>query len=81
MNDVYVRISSVSKVHAYFMVIRGRWHVSHGGATNGLTVSGQALKSDVQAPVESGSRILFGPDALATFYLAEDLHAYLTTDG
>jgi len=79
VNDICLNLPSVSKIHAFFMCIGPNWMVSHGGATNGLTVNGEAVASDSRITIDNGTRLMFGPDALATFYAPVGLYHYLAS--
>ncbi len=67
-NDVVVRDSLVSKVHAFFRSTDGRWELADAGSRNGSWVASRRLdpKSDA-VPVRSGDVLAFG--RLAFFFV------------
>jgi tetratricopeptide (TPR) repeat protein len=67
-NDVIVRDSFVSKVHAFFRSIDGRWELADAGSRNGSWIASRRLEPKGEAlPVRSGDVLTFG--RVAFFFL------------
>jgi hypothetical protein len=67
--DISLRLSSVSKYHAYFRRddTRGHWEVWDARSRNGTTVGTHRLQAGEGAALENGVSILFG-NALFLFF-------------
>ena len=67
-NDVVIRDSFVSKVHAFFHAGDGRWELADAGSRNGTWLGSRRLDSKgAAAPVRSGDVLTFG--RVAFFFL------------
>jgi tetratricopeptide (TPR) repeat protein len=67
-NDVIVRDSFVSKVHAFFRNADGRWELADAGSRNGTWIASRRLDAKGEAvPVRSGDVLTFG--RVAFFFL------------
>jgi hypothetical protein len=84
-NDIVLRDSTVSRLHAFFRHHRApdgarggeKWEVADGGSKNGTFLDGQALSPRREKPVGSGQVVKIG-DLELTFYTAEDLFKLLS---
>lgn len=63
-NDVVLRDSLVSKVHAFFRQLGGRWEVADAGSRNGTWVGNDRLMPrGPSLPVHTGDTVTFGRSA------------------
>ncbi|MFT3925724.1 MAG: FHA domain-containing protein [Myxococcales bacterium] len=71
--DISLRLSSVSKYHAYFAIDEAKraWSVWDARSRNGTTVGQRKLEAGEGAAIENGASILFG----------EGLFLFFTRDG
>lgn len=76
-NDVCLAVSTVSKFHACFQKTPQGWQLHDQRAVNGTFVDDQRVAAGGIASVVTGSRISFGPDARARFYLPDALHGLI----
>jgi FHA domain len=58
--DVVLRASTVSKLHAQFIVQEGGWRLVDRQSANATEVNGHVLKPHQPTPVSGGDRIKFG---------------------
>ena len=77
-NDVVVRDSTVSRLHAFFKHKDGRWTVADGGSKNGTRLDGEPLEARREREVASGQRVRVGEIEL-TFYTAPELFDVLSS--
>lgn len=77
-NDVVVRTSSVSKVHA-LLHHTGDWFVQDRGSKNGTFVDGVALEDQEKRALNDRCRLRFGPDVMARFFTSRSLWALCQT--
>jgi|GEM_PF-2710351 len=70
--DIALRLSSVSKYHAYFHLdeVTQGWRLVDARSRNGTTVGKQKLEPGESVALENGASILFG-DGLFLFYTNE----------
>lgn len=59
--DVRVPLSQVSKYHAYFSNVDGRWTVTDAGSRNGTSVAGERLTDRAPHPLNDSQEVGFGP--------------------
>ncbi len=77
-NDVCLPLTSVSKVHAYFTHgAADEWKLTDQRATNGTWVNDARLAAGSTASLGDGTRIAFGPEARARFFLPDGLFGFL----
>ena len=67
--DISLRLSSVSKYHAYFHFdeANAAWSVWDARSRNGTTVGRQRLEPGAGAPLENGASVLFGEELFLFF--------------
>lgn len=58
-NDVIIRASKVSKIHAAFVVGKDSWQLVDMGSVNGTIVNGQRLEKSQSVKLTSGDMISF----------------------
>jgi hypothetical protein len=56
-NDVVLRASKVSKVHAAFVVGKDEWQLMDMGSVNGTLVNGERLEKNQSVPLKNGEMI------------------------
>jgi hypothetical protein len=62
-NDIVVAVSTISKLHGYFMrQPDGNMRFYDAGSTNGTWVSGQKVAPRTAVALEDGAEIALGPD-------------------
>ena len=58
-NDVIIRASKVSKIHAAFIVGKDSWQLMDMGSVNGTVVNGERLEKSQSIKLNSGDMISF----------------------
>jgi hypothetical protein len=58
-NDVILRASKVSKVHAAFVIGKDKWQLMDMGSVNGTVVNGERLEKSQTVKIESGDMLTF----------------------
>jgi hypothetical protein len=58
-NDVIIRASKVSKIHAAFVIGKGDWQLLDMGSVNGTVVNGERLEKNQSVKLNSGDMISF----------------------
>jgi len=76
-NDIVLKDSTVSRLHAFFRMRDGRWFVGDGGSKNGTFLEGQPVPARRERAVEAGQIVRIGELQL-TFYTAEELYKMLS---
>jgi hypothetical protein len=76
-NDIVLKDSTVSRLHAFFRHRGAAWQVADGGSKNGTSLDGAPLAPRKERPVESGQVVKIG-DLELTFYTAEELFKMLS---
>ena len=76
-NDIVLRDSTVSRLHAFFKHRGDRWEVADGGSKNGTSLDGHPLSPRREKPIGSGQIVKIG-DLELTFYTADDLFKLLS---
>lgn len=62
-NDIVISVSTISKLHGYFMSLPGGgMRFYDAGSTNGTWVSGQQVPARTAVKLEDGAEIALGPD-------------------
>jgi hypothetical protein len=78
-NDVVVRLSSISKIHAVFMRSpSGGWTITDSGSTNGTYLNDTALAPRIRESLTDGDRIRLGLDLKCVFLEPESLFERVT---
>jgi hypothetical protein len=73
-NDLVIKHRQISKFHAYFRAVSGKWAIHDAASTNGTWVDGRRAPPERGVPLRSGSTLVFGSDAVnATFLTPEAL--------
>lgn len=75
-NDVVLDHVTISRFHAYFKTVDGRWRVCDSGSKNGTRLLGNRLEARKEFAIESGNALRFG-DLDMTFMTAEALFNFL----
>jgi hypothetical protein len=79
-NDVVLDDVTVSRFQAYFRCDHAGWWICDAGSKNGSMLNDARLDARKELAIRSGSRVRFG-DVEATFYVAPDLYAFMTSRG
>jgi len=80
-NDVRINAKSVSKFHAYVMIVGEELRLVDAGSTYGTHLGGQQLKArEDKIPLSSGDVVRIGTISM-TFYAPADFHAMLLEAG
>lgn len=72
-NDLVIKTGTVSKLHAIFTQLDGRWTVQDDASANGTFLNGARLPGKQKTPVSDGDALRFGPDVQCRLYLPESL--------
>lgn len=75
--DLSLAITSVSKMHGYFLCMDGSWQVCDQSSTNGVFVNGERLTQRVPKQLEDGDVIKFGLDIRFQFLFPATLYTLL----
>lgn len=78
--DLVISVSSVSKLHGYFLCQDGAWQLSDYSSTNGIFVNGERLALRVAQKLSDGDLIKFGLDMSFQFLLPAKLYTVLRDD-
>jgi hypothetical protein len=76
-NDIIVTLSTVSKLHGYFMSERDHWSFIDHGSKNGTKINDHPLQKNEKRRLADGDRIRLGLELLAVFYSPEALYGFL----
>lgn len=76
-NDITVAVSSVSKVHGYFVHDEDGWKFTDHGSTNGSRLNKKRLGRNEKVLLSDGAVLQLGADTTFQFHLPESLHARL----
>lgn len=76
-NDITVGVSSVSKVHGYFVHDVDGWKFTDHGSTNGSRLNRRKLDPKEKVLLEDGAVLQLGSDTAFQFHLPGSLHGRL----
>lgn len=79
-NDITVGVSSVSKVHGYFVHDEDGWKFTDHGSTNGSRLNRRKLDAKEKVLLEDGAVLQLGSDTAFQFHLPAGLHRRLLRD-
>lgn len=77
-NDLILLYPTVSKLHAVFTQIGGRWFIEDRNSTNGTFLNGVRLSAGEKQPLGDGVGMRFGVDAEARFFEPSTLWSFCT---
>ena len=80
-NDITVAVSSVSKVHGYFVRDDEGWKFTDHGSTTGSKLNKKKLSANEKVPLADGAVLQLGSDTTFQFHMPESLHARLLKRG
>ena len=73
-NDIVLPLSTVSKMHAYFMNATGpTWKITDQHSANGTFVDGAKVPNGQAAPCPDGARIGFGNEVHCRFFFPDSI--------
>lgn len=72
-NDLVIRTSTVSKLHAIFTQLEGRWTLQDDASANGTFLNGSRLPPKQKTPIGDGDSLRFGPDVSCRLFLPQSL--------
>jgi hypothetical protein len=73
-NDLQLEAGTISKFHAYFHQIEGRWRLTDGRSQNGTFVQGERLPDGGDRNLSDGDAVAFGPDSRFRFFDGRTLY-------
>lgn len=78
-NDIFLPHPTISKFHAFFKEdgTKGNYIITDVGSTNGTFYRSKRLEANRAYPLESQETVLFGKVLRGTFFLPQDLYAYV----
>lgn len=76
-NDLVVVLSTVSKLHGYFLCEGTSWTFIDHGSKNGTRINGEALKRNERRRLASGDRLQLGLELQAVFLAADKVYDFL----
>jgi hypothetical protein len=76
-NDLVVVLSTVSKLHGYFMSEGKTWTFIDHGSKNGTRINDQQLAKNERRMLQGGDRIQLGLELQAIFLTPEKLYDFL----
>ena len=76
-NDITVGVSSVSKVHGYFVHDEDGWKFTDHGSTNGSRLNRRKLDAKEKVLLEDGAVLQLGSDTAFQFHLPSSLYQRL----
>jgi len=76
-NDLVVMLSTMSKIHGYFMCEGDAWSFIDHGSKNGTRINDQPLQPREKRALQSGDRIRLGLELHAVFFAPEKLYDFL----
>ncbi len=77
-NDLVIVLSTISKLHGYFLAERDSWSFIDHRSRNGTRINDEALPPSERRPVADGDRIRLGLELQAVFLLPPSLHYFLS---
>lgn len=76
-NDVVIVLSTVSKLHGYFLNDGAAWSFYDHGSKNGTQLNGAPVKPNERRPIAPGDRIRLGLELQCVFLSPEKLYDFL----
>lgn len=76
-NDITVGVSSVSKVHGYFVRDDEGWKFTDHSSTNGSRLNRDKLSAGQKVSLQDGAVLQLGSDTAFQFHLPQSLHSSL----
>jgi len=76
-NDLIVPDKRVSKFHAYFRELGGKWSITDANSTNGTKVDGERVAPNASLGLTSGCAIELSGAIPVRFFAPPDLYAHI----
>src|SRR5438309_475036 len=70
-NDLVIMLSTMSKLHGYFMCEGAAWSYIDHGSKNGTKINDEVLKKNERRAIRGGDRLRLGLELTATFVPTE----------